>query len=459
MEDKLFEACRKGDTATLLKLIEEDPLILEDSIGHASKETPLHLASLLGHTDFVRLILNQKPEFAKVVNRKGYSPMHLACANGHVELVEHLLKIDLDTGHELCRRRDNKGRTPLHLATIKGRVLVAGELLMACPESVMEVTEQKETILHLTVKNENGFKALRILVEKLNSKELLNWKDEEGNTILHLAAARKQHKVMKYLLSQSSLDMNAVNSKGLRALDIMLAGSRQSNDQEVVEKLSVAARLAKDDEKPLSKQPTHVQDNVIDMDSMVPTQKDPVESMSTAKSDDQDWLKEMRKGIMVMAVLISTVSFDVAINPPGGVWQDGVSVSNITKGIYSQRPGHSIMGEILPSSFIWFLVWDSIAFLASMSIIVALTSPSRLIGTTIRWGYVRLMMWVVIASVHMVFLYGVHMIIDWNVYSRAVILPFVFFYAVVGLFGLSTGWSMIIEWRNMAYEHWMKKNR
>lgn len=152
MEEGLFEACRKGDTATLLKLIEEDPLVLEDSVRHGSKETPLHLASLLGHTDFVRLILSQKPEFAKVVNHKGFSPMHLACANGHIEVVGELLKIDLESGHELCRRRDNKGRTPLHLATIKGRVPVAGELLKACPESAMEVTAQRETILHLTVK-------------------------------------------------------------------------------------------------------------------------------------------------------------------------------------------------------------------------------------------------------------------------------------------------------------------
>lgn len=265
--------------------------------------------------------------------------------------------------------------------------------------------------------------------------------------------------VIKYLLGQSSLDVNVVNSKGLRALDIMLAGPRQSNDQEVVEELSAAARLAKDDEKPLSKQSTLVQDNVIDMDTMVPTQKDSVESTSTTESDDQDWLKEMRKGILVMAVLIATVSFEVAIDPPGGVWQDGASVSNITNGMHSHRPGRSIMGEIFPSSFTWFLVWDSIAFLASMSIIVALTSPSRLIGISIRWIYVRLMMWVVIASVHMVFLYGVQMTTYWNIYRRAVILPFVFFYVVVGLFGLSTGWSMVIEWRNTAYDYWMKKNR
>lgn len=272
-----------------------------------------------------------------------------------------------------------------------------------------------------------------------------------------MESASEHLQLMKYLLGQSSLDLNAVNSEGLRALDIMLAGPRQFIDQEVVEKLSVAAKLAKNGDKPLPK------DNVIDMGTTeVPIKKDSVESLATTNSNDQDLLKEMRKGIMVMAVLIATVSFEVAINPPGGVWQDGgVAVSNITKGMSSQShsPGNSIMGEVLPNSFIWFLVWDSIAFLASMSIIVALTTPSKLISISIRWGYVRLMMWAVIASVHMVFLYGVHMTIEWNVYKRAVILPFVFFYAVVGLFGLSTGWSLIIEWRDMGYEYWMKKNR
>lgn len=262
--------------------------------------------------------------------------------------------------------------------------------------------------------------------------------------------------VMKYLLGLSSLDMNAVNSKGLKALDIMLAGPRQSNDQEVVEKFSVAAKSAKDSGKPLPKETTLVQDNVDSME--VPIEIDSVKSMATT-TNDQDMLKEMRKGILVMAVLIATVSFEVAIDPPGGVWQDGVSVSNITRGIYSHRPGNSILGEVLPNIFTLFLVWDSIAFLASMSIIVALTAPSKLISISIRWAYVRLMMWVVIASVHMVFLYGVHMTIDWNVYRRAVILPFVIFYVVVGLFGLSTSWSLIIEWRNMVYEYWMKKNR
>ena len=119
MDERLFEASCKGNKVTSLKLLEEDPLILEDNSKHASVETPLHIASLHGHTDFVRYILSHKPGFAKVVNSKGYSPLHLACANGHVEIVKELLKIDGEADHEFCRRKDKKGRTLMHLAVIR----------------------------------------------------------------------------------------------------------------------------------------------------------------------------------------------------------------------------------------------------------------------------------------------------------------------------------------------------
>ncbi|XP_017983110.1 PREDICTED: serine/threonine-protein phosphatase 6 regulatory ankyrin repeat subunit B [Theobroma cacao] len=453
MDERLFEASRKGNTATLLQLLEEDPLILEDNSKHASVETPLHIASLHGHTDFVSNILRQKPGFAKVVNSKGYSPLHVACANGHVEIVKELLKVDGESDHELCRRKDKKGRTPMHLAVIRGRDRVVASLILACPESVREVTDIGETILHLTVKSENGCKMLRGLLEGFKYKEMLNWKDEEGNTVLHLAAVRKQHEVIKLLLLQPELDVNAVNSNKLKALDILLKGPKQSNDQEIVEMLHLAS-TPKADNQELPEQ-SQADETVIDVDTKG---KDSTSKMDTASS--LEWLGELRSGLMVMAVLIATVTFEVALNPPGGLWQDGVPAgSNITRLMNSHRPGKAIAGETSPNSLTWFMVWDSIGFLASMSIIVVLTSPSKLKGNTTRWKYIRLMMWVVIASVHMVFLYGVQITTASNIFKRAVIAPFVFFYGVVGLLALRSGWSLLTEWCDLFKELWTKKNR
>ncbi|XP_022751715.1 ankyrin repeat-containing protein BDA1-like [Durio zibethinus] len=448
MDERLFEASRKGNTDTLLKLIEEDPLILEDNSTHTSVETPLHIASLHGHTDFVRYILSQKPGFAKVLNSKGYSPLHLACANGHVDIVKELLKIDGETDHELCRRKDKKGRTPIHLAVIKGRDRVVAALILACPDSVREVTDRGETILHLTVKSENGCKRLRGLLEGFEDKEMLNWKDDEGNTVLHLAAARKQHEVLKFLLEQPELDVNAVNSNKLKALDILGEGPNQSNDQEVVQMLHLAS-MPKPDSQALTEL-SQANDAVIDVDTKT--------NDLTSKRDTKNSFKglvEMRRGIMVMAVLIATVTFEVALNPPGGLWQDwGASVSNDT-----HRPGKSVAGEISPNSLTWFLVWDSIGFLASMSIILVLTCPSKLNWNSVSWEYIRLMMWVVIASVHMVFLYGVQMTTASNIFKRAVIAPFVFFYGVVGLLAMRSGWYSVTELGDLVKELWTKKKR
>ncbi|KAK8559086.1 hypothetical protein V6N13_098680 [Hibiscus sabdariffa] len=371
MDERLFEASRKGETSTLLQLIEEDPLILEDNTKHASQETPLHISSLHGHAHFVNQILNRNPGLAKTVNRKGYGPLHLASANGHVETVKELLKID--GHHQLCRRKDEKGRVPLHLAVIKERHGVVDALIMACPDSIREITDKRETILHLSVKSENGCKLLGRLLQGVKVKEMLNWKDDEGNTVLHLAALRKQHEVMKMLLLQSELDVNAMNSKELKALDILLKFPKQSNDEEVVHMLLLAS-MPKLENQALT-QHSEANDAVIEVDADM---KD-----STSKRDAADsfeWLGEMRRGTMVMAVLTATVTFEVALNPPGGVWQDGGPAdSDVAKPLTgSHRQGKSVVGDVSPKSLTWFLVWDSIGFLASMNVIIMLTSPSKL---------------------------------------------------------------------------------
>lgn len=61
-----------------------------------------------------------------------------------------------------------------------------------------EVTLRGKTALHLVVKN-SQFQALQVLLEGLNDNhllEILNSEDEEGNTILYLAAARRNRRFL-----------------------------------------------------------------------------------------------------------------------------------------------------------------------------------------------------------------------------------------------------------------------
>ncbi|XWS26804.1 hypothetical protein CRYUN_Cryun26dG0061700 [Craigia yunnanensis] len=85
--------------------------------------------------------------------------------------------------------------------------------------------------------------------------------------------------------------------------------------------------------------------------------------------------------------------------------------------------------------------------------------PLEAQGNSIRWEYIRLMMWVVIASIHMVFLYGVQMTTASNIFKRAVMAPFVFFYGVVALLAMRSGRTLVTEWRDLVKELRTKKNK
>ncbi|KAI7986884.1 Ankyrin repeat-containing protein BDA1 [Camellia lanceoleosa] len=149
---------------------------------------------LRGHSDFTTAILSRKPGLAAELDLTRCSPLHLASATGHVEIVRALL----NANDAVCKARDEDGRTPLYLAVMNGRVEVVKLLIPARPESIREKLGRRggggDTVLHLCVKY-NRLEVLKTLVDELlnpNDVAFLNSADEDGNTLLHLAAALKQ---------------------------------------------------------------------------------------------------------------------------------------------------------------------------------------------------------------------------------------------------------------------------
>jgi ankyrin repeat protein len=191
MEKKLSDAAMEGSVKMLNDLLQEDPLVLDRALVSCCSETPLHIASMLGHLDLVKELLRHKPEFASELDSCGSTPLHLAAAKGHAEIVKELLWAD----SAACLVRNGDGRTPLHVAAIKGRVEVVGELVRARTESTRALTDRGETALHLCV-GHNRLEGLRVLVGAIGrNDELVNWKDGDGNSILHIAVAKKQVEV------------------------------------------------------------------------------------------------------------------------------------------------------------------------------------------------------------------------------------------------------------------------
>ncbi|XXG78981.1 hypothetical protein AAC387_Pa09g0146 [Persea americana] len=137
-----------------------------------------------------------------------------------------------------------------------------------------------------------------------------------------------------------------------------------------------------------------------------------------------NWLNETKSTLMVVAILTATVTFQAALNPPGGVWQDDYPpipspgdndavirewknkyASDIND--YSHYAGESVMSSRSPVEYLLFSFSNLIGFLASASIILLLISGFNLKRRGLMWA-LMIAMWISIGS--MVFSYGVSLV-------------------------------------------------
>ncbi|XP_059450795.1 ankyrin repeat-containing protein BDA1-like [Corylus avellana] len=239
MDPRLVEAALNGNAIELQKLLQEDPLVIERGSVAVYPETALHIAAMGGRTEFVREILKLKPDFSTRLDKDGFSTTHIASANGLVETVRELLKFR----RELALLKSSDGRTSLHCAAVAGRVQVIRELVGFFPDCIGEVTLIRgETALHIAVKYNQfeAFEAMFDILKQLNMQEIMFAGDEDGNTVLHLAVARKQIQTVKLLLGsdgrqQEAVDVNVTTKSGLTALDVsdiilQMMGSGEATD-------------------------------------------------------------------------------------------------------------------------------------------------------------------------------------------------------------------------------------
>ncbi|KAK4435201.1 hypothetical protein Salat_0683400 [Sesamum alatum] len=184
MEAKLFDAACTGNLDPLYDVVRESgaAVLLKLHLS-GSVETPLHLASMFGQAEFVReymRLCSISAHQLSQINQDGCSPLHLASAGGHLEIVECLLEFGKQKSvvEELCMTTDIDGRTALHCAVVSGKVNVIDVLFVHCSQAAKEVTLQQETVLHLAVKH-HQHKALEFLIDQ----KLGSWVEYEYNIV------------------------------------------------------------------------------------------------------------------------------------------------------------------------------------------------------------------------------------------------------------------------------------
>ncbi|PPE02212.1 hypothetical protein GOBAR_DD00739 [Gossypium barbadense] len=294
---KLREAAKAGNIDSLYAVIRKDPYILDRIDQVPFIDTPVQVAVTSGQDDFAVEVMNLKPSLARKLNTDGYSPIHLAIQDERMVLC--LFEIDKD----LVRVKGREGYAPLHYAAEQGNLRFLAQFLVNSPEYS----------LHIVAKN-NKLEPVQVLAQSLRRtnchgfntyfycssmrKKLLNWKDKDGNTALHVAAYN-QPQMIKFLLN-CKVKVNEIISSGKTPLDVIQ--ELQTLDEASKRDSMKILRNAEALNASLTPRPRHLT-QIIENKYYRPRK-------SIGSS-----------AVLVILVLILTSTYQATLSPPGGVLQ------------------------------------------------------------------------------------------------------------------------------------------
>ncbi|OMO66034.1 hypothetical protein COLO4_30807 [Corchorus olitorius] len=384
-------------------IMHKDDAIMVKTANFCMEQGKGDTRALAGHLDFTITLLNKKPEFASQLDSRNRSPLHLASAEGHEQVVRALLAANPDA----CLVFDDEGNIPLHLAIMRGHMGVIQELIRMKPDSIKELVNGDQTIFHLAVRY-NKLKALQELGKWVTEDDkLFLLPDHQGNTILHVASMLKHLQIMKHLLSVSSIkaSINGLNSKGFTALDLVEQCPRDLRSFQV---------------------------------------------------------RDILGTLMLVAAVTATISYQSVMNPPGGVWQQDTATDQFCNrtdlGTKTCVAGTALLAYGYADQYLFFIGCSTFSFVSSLTVILLIISGAPLHNKFCTWILI-IAMFIAMVFMSLAFLESLLLLVTpGHIFTTIGEVYKMFFYIWIGLFGF-VGLVATIRLLRWLFIHLIKLKR
>ncbi|XP_076920151.1 putative E3 ubiquitin-protein ligase XBAT31 [Bidens hawaiensis] len=173
-EHGLFTAVQFGDLETVNTLLDKDPNLIRQTTAF-DRHSALHIAAANGKIEIVSMLLDKRPVNPDCLNRRKQTPLMLAAMHGKIACVGKLI----EAGANILMFDSLNGRTCLHYAAYYGHSDCVQIILSAARTSHVSVSW--------------GF------------SRFVNIRDGKGATPLHLAARQRRPQCVHILLDNGAL--------------------------------------------------------------------------------------------------------------------------------------------------------------------------------------------------------------------------------------------------------------
>lgn len=183
--------------------------------------TPFAAALTIRNHRAAQRILDRLPNAAEQMDSRGRNFLHLAIMRDDLESVLFLLAIQVDVN---SRVHDANQSTPLHLAATSRNEMITRNLILA-EARINERDAVQRTPLHIAAERGN-LPAVSALLQNGSDYDAV---DGEGNNALHIAVRGAHLSIVRELLTESSINAEAVNQKGRNPLHELCRTGEDNN--------------------------------------------------------------------------------------------------------------------------------------------------------------------------------------------------------------------------------------
>ncbi|XP_023545969.1 ankycorbin-like [Cucurbita pepo subsp. pepo] len=188
----------------------------------------IHCAARGGNLVMMRELIGHCPDVLIYRDSQGSTILHTAAGRGQIEVVKNLV-----ASFDIISNTDSQGNTSLHVAAYRGHLAVVEFLIHECPSLTSMSNYYGDTFLHLSVAGFKtpGFRRLDrqielmerlIRDESMNVQEIINIRNNDGKTALHVAVTENnQCDLVELLMSVPSIDLNITDEDGLTPLELL----------------------------------------------------------------------------------------------------------------------------------------------------------------------------------------------------------------------------------------------